>query len=753
MADDIRLVLSVDDRDLLRARKEQEKYQFRLAQIEKEYRKGNITAARYNKELAKQASELAKLGGGYNKANSEIRKYAFSLRSATDDQLNLAQAMAKSGKGMRRMEILAQQAGYQIGDLAVQIQSGTNAAVALGQQGSQLLGFFGPTGAIAGAALAIGTGLIAPLLKSKDTARDLSEELEELEESLNKVATGAEASISAGLTASLIAAQTEVNRLVALTQSEDFQRAMGYAAGTAEGAVAASAIEQAVEAAEELVETKDKELGKANILEAQERVRKALIGDQVQEAQNLADAKRIVLALEEKNKIAAEKLEKLEQGRADAIKAQFNALMASIEANDKLNKQAEERQKSIDSTARGRLIVLQQQNAILEEQLKYGIDSERVETLRNAHTVANLKASLEKQGVDQSIVDVLVDQQNELLINKGILQDQVEEAEKLEQKLKGAGKAFAASQAKTFKADVFDPRSEEGLSATEAMRRGIQVFDYDKGLDKDKPKIQKDLVEELRKQLEVEQALIGKTEARQRLIQALGVDFEKYGDKTINNLEAQINKTIMLENAERDRQRALEEARQQQEDLANDIAGSMGDAFISIVDGTKSVKDAFRDMARYIIRRLYEILVVEQMVQSVSGAIGGAMAGPVQGPSLPSANGNVFSRGSLIPYANGGIVGSPTYFPMAGGRTGLMGEAGPEAIMPLKRGKNGKLGVQVDGGQQQSVVVNQSFNFQANGDDSVKRIIAQQAPKIAQMTQQQIMDSRRRGGQMKAVFG
>ena len=744
MADDIRLVLSVDDRDLLRARKEQEKYQFRLAQIEKEYRKGNITAARYNKELAKQASELAKLGGGYNKANSEIRKYAFSLRSATDDQLNLAQAMAKSGKGMRRMEILAQQAGYQIGDLAVQIQSGTNAAVALGQQGSQLLGFFGPTGAIAGAALAIGTGLIAPLLKSKDTARDLSEELEKLEESLNKVATGAEASISAGLTAGLIAAQTEVNRLIALTQSEDFQRAMGYAAGTAEGAVAASAIEQAVEAAEELVETKDKELGKSNILEAQERVRKALIGDQVQEAQNLADAKRIVLNLEEKNKIAAEKLEKLEQGRADAIKAQFNALMASIEANDKLNKQAEERQKSIDSTARGRLIVLQQQNAILEEQLKYGIDSERVETLRNAHTVANLKASLEKQGVDQSIVDVLVDQQNELLINKGILQDQVEEAEKLEQKLKDAGKAFAASQAKTFKADVFDPRSEEGLSATEAMRRGIQVFDYGKGEDTPtkgtKPSTIEDTIKAFQRQIETEKTLMTLTGQRRRE-EELFLDL-KYAnqDADIKTSETRLRGLAQEMAAMEERSRLIEEARQQQEDIADMIGSSFENAMMSIVDGTKSVEDAFKTMAAEVIKELYRVLVVQQMVNAAKSYFG-------------FADGGVISKGNVVPYANGGVVGSPTYFPMAGGRTGLMGEAGPEAIMPLKRGKNGKLGVQVDGGQQQSVVVNQSFNFQANGDDSVKRIIAQQAPKIAQMTQQQIMDSRRRGGQMKAVFG
>jgi len=744
MADDIRLTLSVDDRDLLRARKEQEKYQFRLAQIEKEYRKGNITAARYNKELARQAKELAALGGGYNKANSEIRRYAYSLRAATDDQLNLAQAMAKSGKGMRRMEILAQQAGYQIGDLAVQIQSGTNAAVALGQQGSQLLGFFGPTGAIAGAALAIGTGLIAPLLKSKDTARDLSEELEELEQSLNKVATGAEASISAGLTAQLVAAQTEVNRLIALTQSEDFQRAMGYAAGTAEGTVAAGAIEQAVEAAEELVEVKDKEVGKANILEAQERVRKALIGDQVQEAQNLADAKRIVLSFEEKNKVAAEKLEKLEQGRADAIKAQFNALMASIAANDKLNKQAEERQKSIDTTARGRLIVLQQQNAILEEQLKYGIESERVETLRNAHTVANLRASLEKQGVDQSIVDALVDQQNELLINKGILQDQVEEAEKLEQKLKDAGKAFAASQAKTFKADVFDPRSEEGLTATEAMRRGIQVFDYGKGEDAPtkgtKPSTIEDTIKAFQRQMETEKTLMTLTGQRRRE-EELFLDL-KYAnqDADIKTSETRLRGLAQEMAAMEERSRVIEEARQQQEDIADMIGSSFENAMMSIVDGTKSVEDAFRTMAAEIVKELYRVLVVQQMVNAAKSYFG-------------FADGGVISKGNVVPYANGGVVGSPTYFPMSGGRTGLMGEAGPEAIMPLKRGKNGKLGVQAEGGQQQSVVVNQSFNFQANGDDSVKRIIAQQAPKIAQMTQQQIMDSRRRGGQMKAVFG
>jgi len=80
-----------------------------------------------------------------------------------------------------------------------------------------------------------------------------------------------------------------------------------------------------------------------------------------------------------------------------------------------------------------------------------------------------------------------------------------------------------------------------------------------------------------------------------------------------------------------------------------------------------------------------------------------------------------------------------------------MGEAGPEAIMPLKRGKDGKLGVTAEGGG--NVTVENHIHIAANGDDSVKRIIAQEAPKIANLTQKQIMDQRRRGGAMKATFG
>jgi phage-related minor tail protein len=110
----------------------------------------------------------------------------------------------------------------------------------------------------------------------------------------------------------------------------------------------------------------------------------------------------------------------------------------------------------------------------------------------------------------------------------------------------------------------------------------------------------------------------------------------------------------------------------------------------------------------------------------------------------------VVNNTNVVPFANGGIVGSPTLFPLSGGRTGLMGEAGPEAIMPLKRGRDGKLGVQAEGGG--SVIVNNHFHVAANGDESVKRIVAQQVPAIAEATKAAVIDARQRGGKMRAAF-
>ena len=148
-------------------------------------------------------------------------------------------------------------------------------------------------------------------------------------------------------------------------------------------------------------------------------------------------------------------------------------------------------------------------------------------------------------------------------------------------------------------------------------------------------------------------------------------------------------------------------------------------------------------MARDIIKQLYQILVVEQMVQSISGAIQGFMS--------PSGLGNVSGAPQLRPLSldGGGYTGSGSRSGGLDGKGGFMAMLHPkETIIDHTKSKSSQ--GSSDSG---SVVINQSFNFSANGDDSVKRIIAQAAPKIAQMTKSEIINDRKRGGSMKAAFG
>lgn len=82
--------------------------------------------------------------------------------------------------------------------------------------------------------------------------------------------------------------------------------------------------------------------------------------------------------------------------------------------------------------------------------------------------------------------------------------------------------------------------------------------------------------------------------------------------------------------------------------------------------------------------------------QSFNSMLGGLLSGSATG----FKSGGAFSQGLPIPFAAGGVIQSPIAFPLGSGRTGIAGEAGPEAVMPLTRGPDGRLGVSAHGGQQ-----------------------------------------------------
>ncbi|MFC2967856.1 phage tail tape measure protein [Acidimangrovimonas pyrenivorans] len=120
-----------------------------------------------------------------------------------------------------------------------------------------------------------------------------------------------------------------------------------------------------------------------------------------------------------------------------------------------------------------------------------------------------------------------------------------------------------------------------------------------------------------------------------------------------------------------------------------------------VFDGMK-LSDALKGVGRTITDSVYAIAM-----RPVQNAVGGAIASGLQAvmsAALPFEKGGSFAQGRVMPFARGGIVSSPVLFPMRGGR-GLMGEAGPEAIMPLTRGPDGRLGVQAQGGGRPVTVV------------------------------------------------
>ena len=136
--------------------------------------------------------------------------------------------------------------------------------------------------------------------------------------------------------------------------------------------------------------------------------------------------------------------------------------------------------------------------------------------------------------------------------------------------------------------------------------------------------------------------------------------------------------------------------------LSNGIGGGLRRAFDGLIFDGMKLSDALRTVAQSMINGVYNAAM-----RPVQGAVGGLVAQGVtaaMGSLLPFQNGGAFAQGRVMPFAKGGIVASPTRFPMRGGQ-GLMGEAGPEAIMPLARGADGRLGVQAAGGGRPVTVV------------------------------------------------
>lgn len=245
---------------------------------------------------------------------------------------------------------------------------------------------------------------------------------------------------------------------------------------------------------------------------------------------------------------------------------------------------------------------------------------------------------------------------------------------------------------------------------------------------KDATDEQKESVEVLMKDLEIKKQVA-------QVLEDIKTPLDEYAEKmrVLNDLLAmgEINQGQYAEAAEKAR-KAMEDAAKDQkgilEDLKQSIEGWGRDAADAIVDFALEGKGSFKDFADAVIKDMLRMLVYQNMIKpimtgisngswlntaiglgtSLLGSFGGGSnqaalsAKGFQGSYSMMAHGSALRNGRITPFANGGIVNRPTLFPMANG-AGLMGEAGAEAIMPLKRMANGDLGIQ--GGNSLSINV------------------------------------------------
>jgi len=156
--------------------------------------------------------------------------------------------------------------------------------------------------------------------------------------------------------------------------------------------------------------------------------------------------------------------------------------------------------------------------------------------------------------------------------------------------------------------------------------------------------------------------------------------------------------------------------------------------FLATLDNLRTLSQGF---GRDLTGALKGAAVSGKSLDDILRRIGSNMAGRALSAGLAplsqmtgSLLSNIFGglAGGVTPFAKGGVVSSPSYFPMSGG-TGLMGEAGPEAILPLARGSDGRLGVATGGG---GAGVNITFNVTASDAASFRKSEAQITGMLAQ---------------------
>lgn len=200
---------------------------------------------------------------------------------------------------------------------------------------------------------------------------------------------------------------------------------------------------------------------------------------------------------------------------------------------------------------------------------------------------------------------------------------------------------------------------------------------------------------------------------------------------------------------------AIKDAKASFDNLSVTVGTGLADGFARAIAYGEDLGSTLQKLGQDIIYTVTKMLLLQSITRMFGGLFGGGgnslqvatgyqmhFSGLDSGwDALTAARGRAFGPAGLVPFANGGIVGRPTLFKFAGG-TGLMGEAGPEAIMPLQRDSQGRLGVSVANNAQAAGNVTYApvinVNVENNGSGEMS---AQQANQMSRQVRD-VVDAR-----------
>ena len=612
-------------------------------------------------EIRKAQGAVQRLGTQIDKSNAKMRGFNNGI---TTMQAN-TRKFAMGG---------LQQAGYQIGDYAVQVANGTSKMQAFGQQAPQLLQIFGPIGAIVGAGVAIFAAFAVVMQRSKEAAKEAKVEVVSFGNAVGRLEQIDTINLAENLSAPAKAAMSEYSALLDLMQG-------------------------------------------------------------VAEEQRMAALSKLVEDIAPSEEIAQLRVELAEIGRIRSV-----ILGQGGEKGDTAFDKAFEAQKDLLAELSGEVST---RNIILSIQGKTRDEASRslataIESLNSAGLMTSeLRAQIQAFAEQNGLMSAVAKKAEDLTDAAEDGADAAAEAAKAAAELRSQ-MSFATAAARAF------------VSAISAAPAGLQAM-----------RNQTAVIQAEISAISAGYTQIGASVAAYRKQRELEIGLSEAGSEAEKAyLSAIINKDVEAFNARAKANKQLTEARTKFDELGKSgrkatekmskamreklspeverlksiqdtVSGAFESGFMSMIDGTKSVKDAFKSMASEIIKELFRIFVVKKITGMISNAIGGFMSSGPTTSLRPQLRPSSFSGGGYT--GNGARAGG------LDGKGGYMAMIHPrETVVDHTKGQ-GTGGV--------TVIQNNTF-----GNGVSRAEVNAMLPKMVEATKAAVADAKLRGGSYGRSF-